>query len=340
MTATLFIDSIGPLASLQDTGRPGMIALGLSRGGAMDPVALDEAAALLGLPRPPAAIEMAGLGGMFRSDAPFRFALTGAPMQATIDGRAIAWAASHQLLPGQRLTIGGALGGTWGYLAPAAPILGPRWCDSVSAHVAAGIGRLILSGDRLPLGRDPTPDRPAMTLTQDDRFSGGPLRLMPGPQTHLFDDATLARFTATDFLRSPHASRQATRLDQTGPPFDTANIMGLISDFTQCGDVQITGGGVPFILMAECQTIGGYPRLGTIIAADLPRAAQALAGATLRFAFVDTDTADRLYTPLTARLAALRRQCRPLTRHPADVPDLLTHQLISGVTTAAPKDNP
>lgn len=340
MTATLFIDSIGPLASVQDMGRPGMIGQGLSRGGAMDSLALDEATALLGLPALAPAIEMAGRGGTFRSDVPLRFALTGAPMQAAIDGRALAWHASHLLLPGQALIIGGTLNGTWGYLTPAAPIVSPAWRNSHSAHLAVGIGRLIAAGDRLPLGPDPAPDRPATILVPDDRFSGGTLRMMPGPQTHLFDDDTLAAFLATPFSRSPQASRQATRLDQAGQPFDSVRVSGLISDFIQCGDVQMTGGGIPYILMAESQTIGGYPRLGTIIASDLPRAAQAPIGAALRFSLVTTAEADRLYAPPATRLAALRRQCRPLTRHPADVPDLLTHQLISGVATALPKDTP
>lgn len=338
--ATLFIDSIGPLGSLQDTGRPGMIALGLSRGGAMDRSALDEGAALLGLPAPAAAIEMAGRGGTFRCDAPFHFALTGAPMQAAIDGQPLVWSASHCLRPGQTLTIGGILAGAWGYLCPAAPVTTPGWGNSLSAHLAAGIGRPLAAGDRLALGDDPAPGRPGQTLTPEARFAGGTLRVMPGPQTHLFDPETLARLAAASFIRSPQASRQATRLDHSGAPFTGVGVAGLVSDFIQSGDVQITGGGVPYILMAESQTIGGYPRLGTILAEDLPRAAQAPLDAVLRLVCIDAQTADQAYVAPAARLAALRARCRPLTRHPADVPDLLTLQLISGVASAQTKDLP
>ncbi len=336
----LSIDSIGPLATLQDMGREGFITFGLSRGGAMDRLALYEAAALLGLPAPAPAIEMAGRGGTFRCDTPLRFALTGAQMQATIDGHAIPWAASHSLHPGQTLTIGGTLAGTWGYLTPAAPILAPQWRDSVSVHLAAGIGGTLSAPSRLLLGKDPAPDHPTMTLTPEDRFAGGILRLMPGPQTHLFDVATRGRFEATHFTRSAIASRQGARLDQTGEPFFTKGAAGLISDFIGCGDVQMTGNGVPYILMSESQTIGGYPRIGTVIAADLPRAAQAPFGAPLRFTLIDIETADSLFTPASARLTALRRQCRPLTRHPGDVPDLLTLNLISGIASANHKDQP
>lgn len=340
MTPALIIDTIGPMASLQDLGRTGLTSVGLSPGGAMDPLALAEAAALLGLSAPQTAIEMALRGGTFRTTAPLRFALTGAPMAAQIDGRALVWPASHILNPGEVLTIGAATQGTFGYLTPAPQILTPRWQDSHAAHLTVRVGALLNPGDQLPLGPDPTPDSPSLTLPPGDRFSGGTLRLMPGPQTKLFDAATRDRLTNTAFTRSPMASRQGTRLDHEGAPFATPHAAGLISDFITCGDVQMTGAGTPTLLMAECQTIGGYPRIGTVIAADRPRAAQAPPGAILRFSWVDMTTADRLYAPAAALLDALRRQTQPLRRNPADNPNLLTLQLISGVTRGDdPKDN-
>ena len=84
MSRALDILACGPGVSVQDLGRTGYLAQGLSRGGAVDGLALHEGAALLGQPVG-AALEMAGFGGRFRATEPLRIALTGAPMRATID---------------------------------------------------------------------------------------------------------------------------------------------------------------------------------------------------------------------------------------------------------------
>ena len=116
MSATLTISQAGPALTIQDMGRPGWRAQGLTKGGAADPVALYEGAALLGQPPELAVIEMTGTGGTFTADADIRIALTGATMAASIDGDAIVWNASHMLPAGAKLTIGGTTGGTYGYL--------------------------------------------------------------------------------------------------------------------------------------------------------------------------------------------------------------------------------
>lgn len=338
MSAGFRILSAGPQVTLQDMGRPGLIGQGLSPGGAADLLALLEAAAILGLARPAPALEMAGFGGRFRADADLRFALTGAPMQAMIDGAPIGWNRAHWLRAGQDLSIGGAVAGQYGYLSFAAPIRAPVVMGSLSAHLAAGIGRALGAGDALDLGADPAPDRPLALLAVPDRFSGGVLRLAPGPQTMLFEAETRARLEKTAFRRGAQANRQGMRLDHDGAPFATGAAAGLASDFLIAGDVQMTGDGVPYILLAECQTIGGYPRIGTVLVADLPRAAQAGPGAGLRFEWVTTETADRLARPLAAQLADLRAACRPVIRDPSTIPDLLGYQLIGGVTAGDDPD--
>ena len=120
------------------------------------------------------------------------------------------------------------------------------------------------------------------------------------------------------------------RLDPDGPGFATDGQLNLLSDFILPGDVQMTGDGVPYVLGPECQTTGGYPRVGTVIAADLPRALQAVPGARLRFRFVTREAA------LAARAPA--PQATPLVRDPAEVTDLLSLQLIGGVVSATEED--
>jgi allophanate hydrolase len=215
---------------------------------------------------------------------------------------------------------------------------GTALMGSLSAHLAAGIGRVLAAGDALDLGADPAPERPLAAMPVPDRFSGGVLRLAPGPQTGLFDAETRARLAGITFRRGAQANRQGMRLDHDGAAFATDAAAGLASDFLIAGDVQMTGEGLPYILLAECQTIGGYPRIGTVIAADLPRAAQAGPGALLRFEWVTTDEADRLCRAPEALLSDLRAACRPVIRDPSTIPDLLGYQLIGGVTAGDDPD--
>ncbi|KQI69017.1 urea amidolyase [Loktanella sp. 3ANDIMAR09] len=337
MTA-LHIDQSGPLMTVQDMGRPGRIGVGLSPGGAMDRAAMIEGAALLGLSDVVAGIEMAGLGGTFRTDAPMRFALTGARMDAQIDGQPLRWNASHVLHPGQDLRIGGVLAGAYGYLVPAGGVTGARLLDSLSAHLSVGLGAPLAAGDTLVIGQDPQRDRPPQIITPEDRLSGGLLRIMPGPQTQMFDPATRQRLTQITFGRGARSSRTGSPLDYDGHRLGPAGSRGPVSDFIRAGDVQITGDGTPFVMLAECQTVGGYPRIGTVIADDLPRVAQAASGAPLRFEWVTTAQADAAYRSVAQHLREVAAQVRPLVRDPADIPDLLSYQLIDGVTAGDPEE--
>lgn len=326
----VFIERAGPMMTVQDLGRAGNIALGLSRGGAMDRCAILEATALLGARHVLPGIEMAGIGGVFRAEGRVRFSLTGAPMMAQIDGAEIAWNAAHRMESGQRLTIGGLRSGSYGYLTFAGGMIGDHWRGSQSAHLTAGIGKLLLSGDFISLRDDPIPDFPMQRMDIPDRFSGGLLRLMPGPQTALFDAQTRARMACTSFQRHAQSNRQGIRL-VADAPFAT-DAAQLLSDAILCGDVQMTGTGLPYILMAECQTIGGYPRIGTVIAQDIPRASQAPAGAELQFKWLTVEEADRLFQSDALILAQLRKMLRPMRRDPAQIANLLAYQLISGMT--------
>ncbi|SIO31180.1 biotin-dependent carboxyltransferase family protein [Vannielia litorea] len=328
---TLRVIDVGPAVTVQDMGRPGWMAKGLARGGAADRLALLEAAALLGQEAPLAALEMAGAGGRFTVDAPVRFCLTGARMKAELDGRPVGHGETVLLAPGAVLRVGGAEKGSYGYLAFAGGVFGEDWLGSRAAHLLAGVGRVLAADDALALGPDPDPDAAARVLVPDDRLGGGSVRVMPGPQTGLFGEAVVVRFLATAFTRAPQANRQGVRLDFEGAPFESET-KGLASDFITCGDIQMTGDGRPYVLLAESHTVGGYPRIGTVISADLPRLAQAQAGDAVQFTMLGVEQADALWESEAAQLARLRKAVRPRVRDPHDIPDLLGYQLVGGVT--------
>ncbi len=332
MTRELVVHRAGPGVTVQDMGRPGYLGVGLSRGGAVDRLALAEGAALLGQDMACAVLEMVGMGGQFEASADIRFALTGAPMRATIDGAPIAWNASHRLPAGARLSVGGVETGSFGYLHLGGGIDGPKWLGARSAHLAAGIGRALQAGDRLPLGADPAPDAIGLRLPTIERFGGGIVRVVSSLQTDFFAPSEVARFEATQFLRDARGSRMGIRLTLRGAGFHTEAGLSVLSEMVVSGDIQITGDGTPFVLLAECQTTGGYPRIASVLPCDLPNVAQAPPGAALSFRFISLEQAVEAETRARERVAGLVRAVTPLIRDPHDVRDLLSLQLISGVT--------
>jgi allophanate hydrolase len=336
----LTLHKAGPGLTVQDLGRSGWKAQGLSTGGGADPLAVLEAAALLGTGTDLAVIEMMALGGTFSVSEGTYIALTGAVMQAEIDGTAVPHNTTQYLPAGAKLTIGAVSKGVYGYLALAGGITTAPIMDSRATHLTAGIGKLLAAGDRLPIGADPDRARIPVNLPIDDRFAGGVLRVMPGPQTGSFSGQMLAAFSETTFRRNPRGNRQGIRLDYDGKGFGTQGGLTLVSDLIVPGDIQMTGDGVPYVLLAECQTIGGYPRIGSVIPADLSKVAQAAPGTTLRFQFLSVAEADATATTQAAQLRQLKDRCAPVLRDPHDIADLLGYQLISGVTRGDDLERP
>ena len=316
------VAACGPGVTVQDDGRPGHLSLGLARGGAADGLARVEAAALLG--EIGAGLEIPGVPLSLVAKVALGVAMTGAPMRAAVEGRALAWNAAHVLAPGARLDLRPSGEGVYSYLHVVGGFDTERVLGSRSAHAIAGIGAVLAAGDALPCAASDPPSR--RLAAPEDRFGGGAIRVVATPQTALFPEDEVARFEATEFTRDPRGNRQGVRLAMEGAGFATEGQLALLSDFIRPGDLQMTGDGAPYLLGPECQTTGGYPRIGTVIAADLPRALQAPPGARLRFRFVPLSEAR------AARWAVPRVE--PLVRSPGEVPDLLSKQLIGGVVSA------
>lgn len=329
--AELIVHRVGPGVTIQDTGRSGYLAQGLSRGGAADMLALAEGAALLYQNACLAALEIAGSFLSVETTRPVRIALTGASMRAVCDGVELQWHASHSVPAGALLELSASSGG-YSYLhlgggVDAALTLGAR-----SAHLSAGLGQMLEAGNRLPIGSDEG-RQVGMTLVPLARFDGGLLRLVETPQTRLFPEEDLKRFKKTTFQKDVRGNRMGQKLICDGAGFEVESGLHILSETIVPGDIQITGDGAPFVLLSECQTTGGYPRIGTVLPCDLPRVVQARAGAALRFEFVTLDEAVTLERAEAKRRAELSGAVRPLIRDPHDIPDLLTYQLVGGVTS-------
>lgn len=332
MMRALIVHRAGPGVTPQDAGRPGHLASGLSRGGAADRLALAEGAAILRQDGASAALEMAGMGGEFEATQDMRIALTGAPMRASIDGARIAWNASHLLPAGARLSIGATEAGSYGYLHLGGGIVTPPVLGARSAHLAAGLGGPVAPGTRLPIGPDKRPQDIGQLLEVAPRFDGGTIRVVPGPQTGFFSAEERARFAATTFTRDTRGNRMGVRLLGDGPGFHSEAGLSVLSEIIAPGDIQITGDGSPFVLLSECQTTGGYPRIGSVLPSDLPRVAQARPGDQLRCNFVTLEAAVEIERRAATHARTLGNRLRPLIRDPHRMHDLLSYQLISGVT--------
>lgn len=323
----------GPAMAVQDLGRPGFLAKGLTRGGAADVRAVYEGAALLRHDTGLAVLEMVGTGGTFEATEDLRIALTGAVMIAQIDGASLAWNASHALPKGAKLTIGPTRSGTYGYLHVGGGFATDTVLDSRAAHLSCGLGVLVQKGDALPVGPDHQGDV-GMTIATDARLTGGTVRIVPSMQTLDFEADIRSRFEETSFRRDPRANRQGVRMDSDGEGFSNPKALSIVSEVIVPGDIQITGDGSPFVLMAECQTTGGYPRIGTVLPCDLPRVAQAPAGAALRFQFVSLDDGAAIQARANAAIRKLPNTVMPLVRDPKGMQDLLSYQLVGGMVSA------
>ncbi len=339
MNAVLLIDTAGPTITIQDAGRPGYARFGLSAGGAMDPWAMAEGEALLGNPPGTATLEMAGFGGRFRMlHEPRWCALTGAVMQARLDGIPLPWRASFIVLPGQLLEIGPALTGvegcgTYGYLHVAGGLDTPKEIGARGTHVRAGIGGLdggtLQSGTRLPLGTPGVADRTPSRLPLPEYLARRTIRVVWGPQSGRFRATSRDRLLKEPFAVSHRRDRMAMRLDMTGAdPFES--LLTGLSDPAMTGDIQVTGDGCPAVLMREHQPTGGYPRIATVITADLATAAQLPSGAPFRFALATLGDAVGALRDWQDGLRGLAERIRPLGQ--AD--ELLAHNLIGGVVSA------
>lgn len=335
MSAVLQVHSTGPAVTIQDLGRPGHMSSGVSRGGAADWIAFVEGAALLNQGLDCAALELGGMGGVFEATQDIRIALTGAPMRAACDGDLLAWNASHKIPAGAKITVAQVTSGLYGYLSVGGGIATPKILGSRSTHLLSRLGQTVRAGDVLPIAPDQSPEIHGDFFVPDDRMSGGTVRVLPSVQTDRFTPEVRLRFAATVFTRTQRGNRQAAELGFDGDPFGSADSLSILSEPILAGDIQMTGPGYPYVLLPECQTTGGYPRIGTVIPDDLPKVAQAGAGVTFQFVFVSQPEAVAAHIPADQRLNVLKSARQPLMRDPSTIRDLLRYQLISGVTAGA-----
>src|SRR6266404_447311 len=279
----LVIASIGPASSIQDGGRPGAQRYGLVPSGAMDRLALAAANALAGNEPFAAAVEVGPFGATFTArEGAVRVALSGAPRNADIAGRAVALDTSMTLADGETLTLGFARGGSFSYLAIEGGVQGEPMFGSLAVNARAGLGspypRPLQAGDELQ-----TAPASGMAERRIDlpATSEAPIRIVFGPQDDEFTAETKKLFLDSEWKISATSDRMGYRLE--GPVIQHIDGHNIVSDGTVNGSIQIPGNGQPIVLMPDRGTSGGYPKIAAVISADLGRFAQTPAGRAFRF---------------------------------------------------------
>ncbi|SHH30061.1 biotin-dependent carboxyltransferase family protein [Bradyrhizobium erythrophlei] len=279
----LVITAIGPASSVQDGGRPGAQRYGLTPSGAMDRLALATANTLVGNPTFAATIEIGPFGAAFTArDGAVRVALAGAPRNADIAGRVVAFDTSMTLAEGETLTLGFARGGSFSYLAIEGGIAGEPMFGSLSVNARAGLG----SPYPRPLQTDDELQTAAATGAAERRIDlpqlvDGPIRVVMGPQDDEFSEASKNLFLDSEWKISATSDRMGYRLE--GPVIKHLHGHNIVSDGTVNGSIQVPGNGAPIVLMPDRGTSGGYPKIATVISADFGRFAQIPAGRGFRF---------------------------------------------------------
>ncbi len=268
----------GPFTSVQDLGRFGFRHLGVGQSGVMDPVATQQANLLLGNDLNAAVLELTvgPLQLAFHQDC--TVVLTGVDFNTTIStGKASA--ALKTIIPGQAIALKAgmqitlqrsSIPGARAYVAVSGGIDVPVVLGSRSTDLATGFGglhgRALQTGDALPIGRFFSP--PAkIPFGIRPLAPSHVLRAMPGPDYDAFTAEAVQRFWMQPWGISHQSSRMGLRLN--GQALTLQQPLSLLSAGVLPGDVQVPPDGLPIVLSNDAQTIGGYPRIASVIKADL-----------------------------------------------------------------------
>jgi antagonist of KipI len=305
----LLVVKPGMLTTIQDRGRWGYQAQGVPVAGAMDLYSHRLGNALVGNDPDAATLEITLLGPELEFESERIVAITGADFAVTIDHKPALANVAFVAAAGARLQFGARRRGARAYLAVEGGINTPRVLGSRSTHVISALGglhgRALRAGDRVTLGPR-LAARPTVTMPPDAPLPlpGGLaiVRVLPGPQTERFSATALEVLQSAPYVIGANSDRMGFRL--TGPRLEHANGADIISDATSLGALQVPASGQPILLMADRQTTGGYPKLATVITADLSIAAQLAPGDQIQFAAC---TAREALAALIAREQTLLR---------------------------------
>jgi biotin-dependent carboxylase-like uncharacterized protein len=338
MSAMLEAIDGGVAVTVQDRGRLGYRSIGVPVSGALDPVSLAAANALVGNQPGAAALEVIVSGPSLKVlRGEVRIALVGALSSKVHCERGRRFQVEPQttatLFPGDVIRIGKPASGV-SYAAfsggvAVGPVLGSR-----STYLRAALGglngRALAPGDRLPCGV--FRGNPFLEAKNPQAFvyEDGPIRVILGPQDDHFTKKAIDDFLNGNFIATRNMDRMGMRLEGIRLEHNEKG-SEIVSDGVVPGSIQVPAGGHPIVLLADCQTSGGYPKIATVIQSDLPRLAHVRPGMALRFRSVSAQHAAAARHAQAGRLQTWIANITPF-RSPGGIDEEALHRcnLISG----------
>lgn len=305
--AALTVVRPGMLTTVQDLGRWGHQHVGVPAAGPMDWFAHRLANQRLGNADDDAVLEVTLMGPELMADDDVVCVVTGAHFEVTAGERRTRAAEPFLVRAGERIRFGARHSGARAVLGVEGgirvdPVFGSR-STSLSSRIGPFGGRALRTGDVLPVARaQRTTPRAAGRPLQATR-DGARIRVMLGPHQSWFAVTALRTLSSSRFIVTPESNRMGYRLD--GPRLEFTGGADILSDATPIGSLQVPASGHPILLMADRQTTGGYPKIATVITADLPLAGQLAPGDWIEF-----EPCSR-----AAAVEALRRRAAALREH-------------------------
>jgi antagonist of KipI len=296
----------GMLTTVQDLGRWGHQASGVPVAGPMDMYSHRLANQLVGNSEAAAALEITLIGPELQARGDLLCAVAGADFRVLVGGHHVQHTGVFRVPAGTTIRFGERQAGARASLAVRGGIVVPSVLGSRSTSILSRMGpfdgRALAPGDLLPIGEERRFDDPvasAYPMAMPRR--GARLRAIPGPHDAMFTSEAMETFFSSRYHVTPSSNRMGYRLE--GPALTHMGAADILSDATPVGSIQVPASGQPILLMADRQTTGGYPKIATVITADLPIAGQLAPGDWVEF------------TPCTraAAIDALHLQERRLT---------------------------
>ena len=313
MTATLRVVAPGLHTTVQDVGRIGHQRFGIPVSGALDPVAMAAANLVVGNPRTTGVLEALYQGPTLEVAAEcVRVAVAGLGAGLEIAGatpdepvRRVPALQSVRVPRGGRIKVMLGSGAISAVLAVEGGLDVPLVLGSQSTYVRGGFGglggRALKAGDEIALKKADVGVRAEQRLSGLDFIPSRRVRVVLGPQEDYFTAAGLSTFLESAYRVAPAADRMGLRLE--GPVIAHAKGYNIVSDGIAPGAIQVPGNGLPIILLADRQTTGGYPKIASVISADLPGLGRVGPGAEITFEAVSVEAAEAARRALEAEIA-------------------------------------
>jgi biotin-dependent carboxylase-like uncharacterized protein len=285
------ISYAGPLVTFQDIGRPGNMRYGVSASGPMDIVSFEAANAVLGNETKQTAIEIS-LGGLILQchEGSITLAITGGDFLIEYQGQKISSWTVLTIQKGERLSVRAGKSGSWAYLAFSGKLNVKDWLNSSSTHSTSGFGGGVLkTGQKFTLTDASNQANRIGPILKPNFNTNDLIHAVLGPQDQYFMNTAIKIFSDSIFKVSDNYDRMGMQL--TGPKLELKSALSIPSEPVVKGSIQVSGDGIPTILLADHQTTGGYPKIATVISSDINRLVQLRSNQNVEFILINSNEA-------------------------------------------------